>query len=206
MSIYTYHLANADIMTSIKTLLFPPRSITVEGLVHAECMTSMVLGSAIVSPSRMRLRNLAVFAEWESEEALDDFLENHSLGRVLAKGWHVRMTFIRRWGHVDEFGGLPETVGEQDMEAAVVSVTLARMKLLQVPRFIRWGKPVEKFVRDHPAKTIATAAIRLPVTVSTFSIWRTQREMIEMVYGKSNVSGSRKAYRGDERAKQKRLS
>ncbi len=48
----------------------------------------------------------------------------------------------------------------------MVAVTLARMKLPQVPRFIRWGWPVEQLVRDHPSTTPAIAAIRLPGTQS----------------------------------------
>jgi hypothetical protein len=150
-------------------------------------MTSMTLGSSIVSPARMMLHQVAVFAKWENDQAIDDFLDNEKFGQSLAKGWHVRMAFIRRWGHVDEFAGLPEQVGEQNLHAPVVSVTLARMKILQVPRFIRWGKPVEALVRDHPGITLAAAAIRLPRTVSTFSVWKTQRDMLEMVHGKSVI-------------------
>lgn len=147
----------------------------------------MMLGAPILSPARMQLRTLAVFAAWESDAAIDDFLGGTPLGRALAAGWHVRMAFQRRWGYVSEFDGLPESAGEQDPAAPVVAVTLARMKLPQVPRFIRWGKPVEELVRDHPAKTLALAAIRLPRTVSTFSVWNSQREMVEMVRGHSAV-------------------
>jgi hypothetical protein len=106
---------------------------------------------------------------------------------VLAAGWHVRMSFLRRWGYVRAFDGLPESVGEQDPAAPVVAVTLARMKLPQVPRFIRWGKPVEELVRDDPGKTLALAAMRLPRTVSTFSVWKSQAEMVDMVHGRSAV-------------------
>jgi hypothetical protein len=63
----------------------------------------------------------------------------------------------------------------------------ARMQLPQVPRFIRWGKPVEELVLDDPAKTVAIAAMRLPRTVSTFSVWRSQREMVDMVRGHTPV-------------------
>jgi hypothetical protein len=128
-----------------------------------------------------------MFAAWESEAAIDDFLEGTKLGRAFAAGWHVRMAFLRRWGHISEFDGLAESVGEQDPEAPVVAVTLARMKLPQVLRFIRWGKPVEELVRDHPGTTLAAAAMRLPRTVSTFSAWRSQREMVDMVRGQSAV-------------------
>lgn len=147
----------------------------------------MTLGAPILSPARMQLRHLTMFAAWESEAAVDDFLANTRLGRALAGGWHVRMTFLRRWGYVRAFDGLPKSVGEQDPAAPVVAVTLARMKLPQVPRFIRWGKPVEELVRDHPGATVAIAAMRLPRTVSTFSVWTSQREMVEMVRGHSPV-------------------
>ena len=155
----------------------------------------MTLGAGILSPARMQLRHLAMFAWWENEAALDAFLKESRLGRVLAGAggtgaWHVRLAFLRRWGYVSELEGLPESMPEnetQDPEAPVVAVTLARMKLLQVPRFIRWGRPVETLVRDHPGTTLAMAAMRLPRTVSTFTVWRSGREMIEMVRGHSAV-------------------
>lgn len=157
------------------------------GLIHAECMARMTLGAPVLSPERMQLRNLTVFAAWESETAIDDFLANTPLGRRLAAGWHVRMTFLRRWGSVREFDGLPESAGLSDPDAPVVAVTLARMRLPEVPRFIRWGKPVEELVRDHPGALLASASMRLPRTVSTFSIWTSQKEMVAMVHGHSAV-------------------
>lgn len=129
-----------------------------------------------------------MFAAWENEEAIDDFLCGSSLGATLAEGWHVRLDFLRRWGLIAEFDGLQTTRCESDPEAPVVAVTLARLKLTQVPRFIKWGKPVEKLVRDHPATTLALAAMRPPQTVSTFSVWRSEREMTEMVHGTSPVN------------------
>lgn len=147
----------------------------------------MTLGAPILSPARMQLRQLTMFAAWESQTAIDKFLADTELGRALATGWHVRLAFQRRWGYVRAFDGLAESVGEQDPAAPVVAVTLARMKLPQVPRFIYWGKPVEELVRDHPGATLAIAALRLPRTVSTFSVWRSQQEMVDMVRGHSAV-------------------
>jgi hypothetical protein len=150
-------------------------------------MVVMGLGSAIASPSRMQLRNLAVFAAWADDGALDRFLVESTLGRALACGWHVRLELLRRWGSVagfDDFGVSGSQLGADD---PVVAVTLARLKIPEVPRFVRWGRPVEVLVRDHPATTLALAAIRPPRTVSTFSVWRSQREMVEMVHGKSPI-------------------
>src|SRR6185503_4061522 len=109
----------------------------VPGLNQAECLTRMTLGAPVVSPARMQLRHLTMFAAWESHDAIDEFLASTRLGRGFATGWHVRMTFQRRWGHVTAFDRLTEGGAEQDPDAPVVAVTLARMKLPQVPRFIR---------------------------------------------------------------------
>jgi len=187
MPIFTFHFTKTTLSTAITALCHPPTPQKIPGLHHAECLTKMTLGAPILSPKRMQLRHLTMFAAWDSESAIDDFLDNTNLGRAFANGWHVRMEFQRRWGHVSEFPGLPESIGEQDPAAPVVAVTLARMKLPQVPRFIWWGRPVEELVRDHPGTTLAIAAIRLPRTVSTFTVWKSQQEMVEMVRGHSAV-------------------
>jgi hypothetical protein len=187
MTVFTFHLSKTKIGTTVMSLCRPPTGQEVPGLNRAECMTRMTLGAPILSPARMQLRHLTMFAAWDSHVAIDEFLSNTRLGRALATGWHVRMELRRRWGHVSEFDGFAESVGEEDPEAPVVAVTLARLKLTQVPRFIRWGKPVEQLVRDHPGTTLAIAANRPPRTVSTFSVWTSQREMVDMVHGYSLV-------------------
>jgi hypothetical protein len=187
VSVFTFHLAKTKLCTTAQALWCPPTAESVPGLYHAECMTRMTLGAPILSPSRLQFHHLAMFAAWENDAAIDEFFAGTKLGRVLAAGWHVRLAFQRRWGHAKAFDGLPESLGEQDLASPVVAVTLARMKLPQVPRFIRWGRPVEALVRDHPGATFAMAAMRLPRTISTFSVWRSLREMSEMVHGHSSV-------------------
>lgn len=187
MTVFTFHHARTGIGTTVKALCRPPTEQDVPGLLHAECMTRMTLGAPILSAERMQLRHLTMFAAWESHGAIDGFLAGTGLGRALATGWHVRMAFLRRWGHVRAFDGLTEDVSEHDPAAPVIAVTLARLKLSQVPRFIKWGKPVEELVRDHPGTTLAIASMRPPRTVSTFSVWTTQREMVDMVGGQSAV-------------------
>jgi len=173
--------------SAIRVLCSPPIPTDVPGLVHAECMTAMTLGSRIFSPSRMLVSQLVVFAQWEDQSDVDAFLKNHWIGKKLAKGWHTRLIFLRHWGEIDKFRVPKENQASANMEGAVVAVTLARMKLLEVPRFIKWGRPVEKLVRDHPGKTLALASFRLPRTVSTFSVWKSQKEMLDMVQGHSQA-------------------
>lgn len=192
MPIFSFHLAKTTLATTANALLEPPTTSSAKGLRHAECMTVMTLGSPILSPARMQLRRLAVFASWENEGALNSFLAESELGRKLATGWHVRMEFLRQWGRVSELDALPASAGDAEPTEPVVAVTLARMKLAQVPRFIHWGKPVEELVRDHPGATLALAAMRLPNTVSTFSVWRSLRHMLDMVRGHGADPGAKR--------------
>ena len=154
-------------------------------------MAVMTLGAPILSPTRLQLRNLAVFASWDNEAALDAFMANTKLGNTLAQGWHVRLEFLRRWGRISEFDDLPaDGNNDTELDQPIVAVTLARLKLPQVTRFIRWGRPVERLVRDHAGTTLALAAIRPPRTFSTFTVWRSKREMLEMVHGKGTSPGA----------------
>jgi hypothetical protein len=187
MKVFTLALAKTPVALTLSTLLCSPGEVVMPGLVHAECLTPMPLGSPIFSPKRMQLRAVTMFAAWESEAALDEFLAKTELGKAITSGWHLRMAFLRRWGEVKEFDWLPEREGESDPGDVVAAFTRARMRLPEVPRFIRWGWPVEVLVRENPEATFAMAAIRLPGTVATFSIWNSQQAMIDMVRGHSSV-------------------
>lgn len=174
---------------AIGGLLRPPKA---PGLRHIEVLAGMRLGAAVVSPHRMQVRSMAVFAQWKDEGALLDFLAQHPFGRKLGEGWHVRLEFSRRWGEVRELALLPDEAGRLERDGPVVAVTLARMRLPELPRFIHWGRPVERQIRDHPEATLAMAAIRLPRTVSTFSIWTSTRAMTGMVFGRDNGEAARR--------------
>ncbi len=188
----------------VRALLRPPATAT-PGLDHAECLSLMRLGAPTVSPDRLQVRRLAVFAQWRDEAALERFLARDPLGRELAGGWHVRLEYLRRWSTIAALPGLPVRAGTWRQDEPVVAVTLARMRLGEVPRFLRSGKPVERLVRDHPGVTLAAAALRPPHTISTFSVWRTVQEMEDMVHGRSAVRGPAPARRRDGRARPARL-
>ena len=150
-------------------------------------MTAMTLGSPIVSRSRVLIGQVAIFMQWENEIALENYLEQDSFGRILAKGWHVRLSFIREWGKLSGFKIPDHKEQLENLNSPVIVVTIARMKPFAVPRFINWGRPVEKLVRDHPGTTLSLASIKFPNTVSTFSIWKTEKEMTDMVQGHSTI-------------------
>lgn len=184
---HSFHLTRVPPWVGVAALARRPRS---PGLRHAELLTQMTLGAPVVSPQRLRLTRLAMFAAWDDESALDSFLADHPLGRRFALGWHVRLEYLRRWGEVADFADLPRSAGRTAADEPVVAVTLARMRLRELPRFLHWGRPVERQVRDHPGTTLAMAAMRPIHTVSTFSIWRSAREMTDMVHGRTTEPGA----------------
>lgn len=187
MSIFSYHLVEFPFFVAVKTIFSSPISKNTRGLIHSEYMTAMTLGSPIFSPSRVLIRQVAVFMQWKNENSLENYLQKDKFGIILAKGWHVRLSFIREWGKFSGFK-IPDDKDKLDSpNSPAVAVTIARMKPWSVPRFIQWGRPVEKLVRDHPGTTLALASVNFPNTVSTFSIWKTEKEMTEMVRGHSEV-------------------
>lgn len=184
---FTYHLIELSFLSAIKKIIFPISSSKIEGLIHAETMSAMKLGSSIYNPSRLFSPTLILFAQWKNEKAFNHFLQNHSFGHQLSNSWYLRLKFIRQWGSISDFS-IPKIENKMDNEhQTVVAVTLARMKYSEIPRFLRWGRPVEKLVRDHTGTTLSLASIRYPNLISTFSIWKSQKAMTEMVYGHSKM-------------------
>jgi len=187
VSIFSYHLVELPFFVAAKRIFSNPISKNSKGLIHSEYMTAMTLGSPIFSPSRVLIGQAAVFIQWKNETALENYLEQDSFGKLLAKGWHVRLSFIREWGKFSGFNMPDDKDQLESPNSPVVAVTIARMKPFAVPRFIHWGRPVEKLVRDHPGTTLSLASVRFPNTVSTFSVWKTEKEMTDMVRGHSEV-------------------
>lgn len=151
----------------------------------------MKMGHAVLSPSRYHFGSLALFAFWDGEEHLERFLEAPPYRIFGLPHWHVRLRFYRRWG---SYTGLDDAITHTELanpEGPIVAVTVARLKLTETFRFARWGRPVETQVRDHPGVTRATVAFRPFNTFSTFSIWRSERDMLGMVRGRQpDVDGT----------------
>lgn len=187
MAFFSYHLLQVSFLDGLKGVISSPVKKSTKGLIHSEYMTGMTLGSPILSLSRVLINEVAIFIQWENESALVNYLQHDLFGRKLAKGWHVRLLFMREWGKFNDFK-IPANKAILNTEHSyVVAITIARMKPLAVPRFIYWGRPVEKLVRDHPATALSLASVKFPNTVSTFSIWNSEKEMTDMVHGHSLV-------------------
>lgn len=184
--IFSFHLMKLP-LTKIPFFLFKPVN-NVSGLLHSECFLTMNLGTPVAFPSRYNFNTAAFFAWWKDEHYLNQFLESPALN-LFSTGWHVRMKLYRRWGQLTELNNAIVNPKLAEPNKSVVAVTIARLNILQTARFIKWGKPVERQVRDHPGQTMALAAIRPINTLSTFSIWKNESELINMVHGRNHFDG-----------------
>ncbi len=187
MNVFSYHLVKLSFFSAFKFMLFPIKASKIDGLIHAETMTAMILGSSIFSMSRYFSREIVFFAQWETENHLNKFLDSNSNGKLLANGWHIRLEFLRQWGTISGFKIPNKEIELENENNPVVAVTIARMKYTQIPRFLLWGRPVEKQVRDDKGTVLSLASIRYPNLISTFSIWKTQKAMTDMVKGHSKM-------------------
>ena len=186
MSVFSYHLVKLPLTSALRIMFFPVKSKQINGLIYAKTMSAMILGSPIFSKSRFFSKEIVFFAQWENENNINEFLQADKTGKLIAKGWHIRLEFLRQWGNISGFQ-IPTLNIEIDNEDPVVAITIARMKYTQISRFLRWGRPVEKQVRDNTSTTLSLASIRYPNLISTFSIWKTQKEMTDMVFGHSKM-------------------
>ncbi len=186
-NLFTYHLIKLSFFSALKNLLFPINRFKIRGLIHAETMSAMQLGSSVFNPTRIFSTKIIVFAQWENENYLLEYLQSNSFGKQLSKSWYLKLKFIRQWGAISHFDIPIMNTEIIDESKSVVAVTLARMKYTEIPRFLRWGRPVEKLVRDHFGTTLSLASIRYPNLISTFSIWKSLKEMSEMVHGHSKM-------------------
>ena len=185
MELFSYHLIEAPFFSVALRLLGSPALRRVEGLHHAECLLPMKMGHSVALPGRYQYNRMALFAYWRSEADLERFLNAPPYSVFERPSWHVRLRFYRRWGSYSELDRATPYTDLADPEGPVIGITLARLKLLETARFARWGKPVEAQVRDHPGVTRATVAYRPLNTFSTFSMWRTEGDMLNMVRGRS---------------------
>lgn len=184
MSIFSYHLVE---FSFFERILFNKKKLQHQkGLLAFEVMNSMKLGAPIYALNRYYFNEICFFAQWENEEDLDSFLQLNQFGRRLNQGWHIRLELMRKWGNYSKFNETPK-LNPIQQENKVIGFTIASMDFSQLPRFIKWGKPVEDLVKNHPKSPFARASINFTGIISTFSIWETAQDMSDMVKGHSKT-------------------
>lgn len=171
--IVTIDIAEVGPRRGLGILARPPRPERIEGLRYAETLFTAPLGTSRPAPS---VGTVGLLAAWEDEAALDRFA-SHPLARELASGWQARMEPLRVFGSWPGLAGLPKRPLPVEDEEPVAVVTLGRFKPSRLGPFLRASAPAERDVLAEPGLLASTAFARLPNLVSTFSLWRTAKEM-----------------------------
>ncbi len=165
-------------------LLFPPKSKRIPGLKYSLCLFTMGLGRSVFSFSRYKFNTLALLAWWDNEEALDQFLVTQKYTKN-SSTWYIRMRPYRRWGSLKGLDSAHLFKELKNPIGTVVGLTVASLKLSQVRRFTKWGKPVESQVARQKGKKLAVVSMRPLQKFSTFSIWESEKDMLNMVRGRN---------------------
>jgi hypothetical protein len=180
--IVSVHLADVGPLRAQRLLFRGPKVEAVSGMKSAEPVLTAPLGERLPRPN---LGRIGLIAAWESESAVDGFLDSDPFGRQLARGWHVRLQPLRCFGSWSAMPGLPKRELPVEDEEPVVALTLGRLRLLRMRPFLASGASAERDAVANPAVVASTGLARLafPRLVSTFSIWCSAAAMREYAFG-----------------------
>jgi hypothetical protein len=177
--IFSMQLADVGAMTH-RGLRGGPDPRRIPGLRHAILMITAPLGPGV---PKVALRRAGLLAAWDDDAAFESFLAADPLAERFADGWQTRLQPLRASGDWPAFGdlGVPGPGADDDEPVAVL--TLGRLRLGQLPRFLRANSRSSGAAVVHPGFLIGTGLSRPPRVVSTFSLWRSRAQMADYAYG-----------------------
>jgi hypothetical protein len=183
--IASVHLSDVGVRSALGVLRRAPRPASTPGLRHANvALTAPLSGAVVPSPAFSRV---GLIAFWVDDDALDGFLSDHPMAATLAGGWHVRLDPLRASG---SWPGLPSDVPTKhdvELDGPAAVLTLGRLRLTQVVRFLRASAKAEGAVVGAPGLIWATGLARPPL-VSTFSLWQTTDALSAYAYGEREAA------------------
>ncbi|OLT11742.1 spheroidene monooxygenase [Actinomadura sp. CNU-125] len=142
------------------------------------------------------LRRWALFAVWDGEAALEDFLERSAVAArwrdEAAEAWHVRLRPVSshgRWGGRDPFGvpgprrgpSTPDVPAALDTPLAVL--TRASIRPSRLVAFYRAVPKVDRALRDQDGCLASIGVGEWPLArQATFSLWRDEAAIARFAY------------------------
>jgi len=163
-----------------------PRADDVNGLRWAATTITAPLGAGVLP--RPRPGRAALIAAWDEEAALDAFMHEHPIGGRWSDGWHVLLQPLGSFGSWSRLPELQDARGEALPDEPIAVLTLGRLRLSQLPRFLKATHGAERQAVKDPAMVASTGLARPPAIVATFSLWRTFAEMRDYAFGRSGAA------------------
>ena len=174
------HLADVSPARALRVLFKRPHAGSIPGLREAQVAIATPLQAA--GAPRPSLGRVALIALWDDDASVDAFLEGHPLARALAAGWRARLRPLRAHG---TWPGLPDEIArarDAVTDEPAIVLTLGRLRLTHVRRFLRTSRPAEAAALAAPGFVWGTALARPPF-VATCSLWESSRAITSYAYG-----------------------
>lgn len=176
------HIADLNVATALQALRWQPSRSENPGLLWGNtCITAALSRGRL--ESLPRLRRIALVAAWKDDGALDRFLAEDDLARVLENGWQIRLDPVRTVGTWSALPDLP-TNGPA-IDGPVVVLTLGRLRFGRAAAFLAASAGAERAAATHPDLIAGTGMARLPRFVATFSLWRDSESMRDYAVGRT---------------------
>jgi hypothetical protein len=191
------HVADVGARKVVGFIRRTPKPGEVPGLRHANVAFCAPLSGSLLPP--LAVGRVGLVAFWDDDAALDTFLAGHPTAAALADGWRLRLEPLRAFG---SWPGLPADVPTDratgyDGPAAVL--TLGRLRLSQVPRFLRTSAKAEARAIEAPGMVWATGLARPPF-VATCSLWESTRALSTYAFGRSEPAHADAITEGEAKA------
>jgi hypothetical protein len=134
----------------------------------------------------------ALFAVWDGEPALDDFLRTSSIAArwddLARERWHVRLACVRShgaWGASNPLAeGHASSEGHLAEDGPIAILTRATIRPSRLLRFYRAIEPPAAQLGRSPGLLASLGAGEWPLArQATFSLWRTPADARAYAYG-----------------------
>lgn len=177
--ILSAHIVNVSPPKALAGLRAKPKPRAIQGLRYAESWLVSPLRTGLLPSTQVQ--GVALIAAWDDDESLDRFLF-HPLAKLYEPGWRARFEPVRTVGAWPGMPELPRTEKATDDEPVAV-LTMARMRLTRIRAFAAAAGPAEREAVRHPAFLEGASLMHPPNLISTFTLWRTAREMRQYTVG-----------------------
>lgn len=177
--IMSAHIVNVSPPRAMAGLRAKPVPGVIQGLRYAESWLMSPLRTGLLPSTK--IEGIALIAAWDDDQSLDKFL-CHPLAKLYEPGWRARFEPVRMVGAWPGLTDLPRS--EQSTGDEPVAVfTVARMRLNRFPAFAKAAGPAEREAARHPGFLEGANLMHPPNQISTFTLWRTAREMRQYTVG-----------------------
>jgi hypothetical protein len=157
---------------------------TAPGLAFAKAMPFIGSGaSAGFGGGVPGLGRQVLLTAWRRETDFERFLDQPLMQRLATEArhsWWSLFEVVSTGG--SHYGSAPLSGGDKVADGTFAALTLGRVRLRSLPRFLREGARLGSFTRQAPGLVSAVSAGWPPTGNCTLSIWESEQHMLGFAY------------------------